>query len=192
MHCHNCEVPLEWDGFSPIVVCGICHSYRFTDVPDHSGSRIVTLAGSGECHCPKCRRRLKQAAMDGLKVERCSDCEGVLLTDDVFAMFVRNRRTEFRDAASRPILRVIEDEQADVKCPNCRRAMHVHPCYGPNYVIVDACLGCGMVWLDCRDSTLEIQHCDPPGVVHLADRGNRSGSIPISLSTVPAHAPRVP
>lgn len=153
MNCHNCEIPLEWDGFSPIIACGICRSYRFVDVPDDSADKIVPLNQQGECFCPCCRRRLGLAAMDGLKVEHCASCEGVLLTSEVFAMFVRNRRSEFREAASQPII-LVGESHADKRCPHCRRGMEVHPCYGPNLIIVESCLGCGMVWLDCHEMVM--------------------------------------
>lgn len=154
MKCHNCECQLGWDGFSPIVVCDCCHSYRCVDIPDESGDRILSLERPGQSFCPCCRRRLTSAAMDGLKVEHCAECEGVLLTDDLFVLFVRNRRAEFRDAASQPVVLSSTRQQCQTHCPNCRREMVVHPCYGPNFIVVDSCAGCGMVWLDCRASMI--------------------------------------
>ena len=152
MHCHNCEIALHWDGVSPVAVCGICRSYRSVDVPDDTGDWIVSLDRPGDFCCPCCRRRLVQAGMDGLKVEHCAGCDGVLLTDDVFAMFLRNRRPEFREAASQPVILVSEQRGNDIHCPNCRRVMNVHPCYGPDFLVIDACVGCGMVWLECRQA----------------------------------------
>lgn len=102
--------------------------------------------------------------MDGLKVEHCAECKGVLLASEVFAMFVRNRRSEFREAASQPAIPVSDPYPPDVKCPNCRRAMNAHPCYGPHLIIIDECIGCGMVWLDCRESKLEDGHPCPSEV----------------------------
>lgn len=151
MNCHNCEISLEWDGISPIVVCEICRAYRFVDVPDDSADQILPLNQAGSGCCPCCRRRLTLAAMDGLKVQHCVGCEGVLLDGDVFAMYVRNRRTEFREAASQPIILIPEPINQDVHCPRCRTSMSVHPCYGPNFIIVKSCLDCGNVWLDCRE-----------------------------------------
>ncbi|MBS0204249.1 MAG: hypothetical protein JSS49_15205 [Planctomycetes bacterium] len=150
MNCHNCEIPLGWDGISPIVICEICRAYRFVDVPDDSGRTIVPMNPAGSCFCPCCRRRLYLAAMDGLKVEHCAACEGVLMTNEIFAMFVRNRRSEFREAASQPIV-LVGEHRGSKRCPHCRRGMGIHPCYGPDLIIVESCRGCGMVWLDCRD-----------------------------------------
>lgn len=151
MNCHSCEFPLEWDGVSPIVVCELCRTYRSTDTPDGTGERIVSLNRTGQWRCPCCRRNLSVAAMDGLKVEHCADCEGVLMDSDVFAMFVRNRREEFREAASQPTILVTDRLAEQRHCPECRRAMAIHPCYGPSLMIVESCVRCGMVWLDCRE-----------------------------------------
>jgi Zn-finger nucleic acid-binding protein len=153
MNCHNCEIELEWDGFSPIVLCDICRAYRFVDVPDVTANQIISLNQPGSGCCPCCRRRLTLAAMDGLKVEQCAECAGVLLDDEVFAMFVRNRRIEFREAASQPLILVPVQQQPEVNCPRCRTEMNIHPCYGPDFIIVNSCLDCGNVWLDCRELT---------------------------------------
>src|ERR1700742_4724902 len=97
MNCHNCDMPLHWDGIGPVVVGEICRSYRCTDVPDHGPNRVISLKRPGTTHCPHCRRRMISAAFDGLRTEHCGGCQGLLLTDDLFAMFVRNRREEFRE-----------------------------------------------------------------------------------------------
>ena len=151
MRCHVCNVTLNWDAYSPAVVCEICRTYRSVDVPDETGAQVVSLGRKGRYHCPGCRTRLSEAGLDGLKVESCGDCSGVLIPGDIFSMFVRNRRTEFRDAALQPVVLVTEQRERDLFCPGCRRVMTIHPCYGPNYLIVNSCTGCGLVWLDCSE-----------------------------------------
>jgi Zn-finger nucleic acid-binding protein len=151
MNCHNCGVSLSWDGKSSVVACDICHTFRCVGTPDDSADRIVLLGNSGKCHCPKCRRRLKQGAMDGLMIEHCTSCRGVLLEGNAFAMLLRNRRPEFRHAVGRHLFFNENDDPSKVRCPGCRRGMETHPYLGPNAIIVDSCLGCGMVWLDCQN-----------------------------------------
>ena len=160
MNCHNCEVSLNWDGVTPIVVCEICRAYRFVDLPDETANRIVSLKRAGSTNCPRCRRRMKDAAMDGLKVEHCADCQGVLLTDDVFAMFVRNRRPDFREAAQGFLVLVEDQLSTDVHCPCCRQPMDIHPCYGPDFLIIDTCVDCRLVWLDYRETVDEGRSCE--------------------------------
>ena len=182
MKCHNCESQIESDGFSPIVVCDACHSYRFVDVPDNSANRILPLNRPGECHCPGCRRRLNQAGMDGLKVEHCATCEGVLFSSDVYEMFVRNRRGEFRQAALQPAILVSKPYQMDVKCPHCRRAMNKHPYYGPNLFVIGGCASCGMVWLDCREVAL-LQVVVSPSIAPARGQpvpSREAGSVPVN------------
>jgi Zn-finger nucleic acid-binding protein len=91
------------------------------------------------------------AAMDGLQVEHCEDCQGVLVLDEIFALLVRNRRAEYRGAASRPTPINPDLLATRVPCPTCRRSMEVHPFYGPGNVVIDSCCHCGMIWLDCRE-----------------------------------------
>ena len=164
MHCHNCESMLDWDGSSPIAICEICCCYRCVEIPDSFDERIILLDRPGKFRCPCCRRRLTQAGLSGLKVEHCAGCQGVLLTDDVFAMFVRNRRTEFRAAARQPVVRLPEPLREAIPCPACRRAMHVHPHHGPDLMIIDACIGCGMVWLESRQPPCAAYACH--GLTH--------------------------
>lgn len=163
MNCHHCGEPLEWDGVRSVVACDICHAFRCVDTPDNSADCIVPLHKPGRFHCPTCRRRMRQAAMDGLKIEHCAGCRGVLLKSNVFAMLVRNRRPEFRDAATQHIFFNERDAQSAVYCPGCRGAMDTHPYLGPNAIIIDSCIGCGMVWLDCRNIATIQQAAVPNG-----------------------------
>ena len=151
MNCHNCGAPLEWDGHQPIIVCEHCHTFRSLGTPDDTEDRIVSLDKPGHSNCPRCRRRMTQAAMDGLKVEHCEGCQGVLVIDEVFALLVRNRRAEYRGAALRPTPVDPEMLATPVSCPLCRRAMEVHPFYGPGNVVIDSCCRCGLIWLDCGE-----------------------------------------
>jgi len=152
MRCHNCEVDLIGDGVSPVVICEICRVYRFTDIPDDSGNCIIPLNQAGDFHCPCCRRQLGLAAMEGLKVEHCAACSGVLMSSDLFAMYVRNRRDSFRETALHPAILVTDAERREMHCPGCRRRMTMHPNYGPDSIIIDGCLSCGMVWINCREA----------------------------------------
>ncbi len=157
MNCHNCSAPLNWDGYQPIIVCEHCHTFRSLGTPDDSSDRVVLLNRPGNTNCPRCRRRLMQAAMDGLQVEHCEDCQGVLVVDEVFALLVRNRRAEYRGAASHPIPLDPQQLQVRTPCPSCRRTMDVHPYYGPGNVVIDSCCRCGLIWLDCGEmATIEV------------------------------------
>ena len=150
MNCHNCEIPLVWDGLSPVIACNICRAYRFVDTPDGSGDCIIPLHLTGDSCCPCCRRQMSLAAIDGLKVEHCAECQGVLLPNRVFAMFVQNRRAEFRESALQPAILIAERRLKRVNCPKCRHAMRAHPSYGPHLIVIDSCVPCGIVWLDCH------------------------------------------
>jgi len=94
---------------------------------------------------------MTQAAMDGMQVEQCEDCQGLLVENNIFAMLVRNRRADFRGAALRPTPLNHELLKLRIPCPGCRRTMEVHPFYGPGNVVIDSCCRCGLVWLDCRE-----------------------------------------
>lgn len=72
------------------------------------------------------------------------------MDDATFAMFVRNRRAEFREAAQQSAIPVHERRLQHVHCPRCRTAMNSHPSYGPSLMLIDSCIPCGLVWLDCQ------------------------------------------
>jgi Zn-finger nucleic acid-binding protein len=86
-----------------------------------------------------------------MEVEHCEACMGVLVRDEIFAMLVRNRRAEYRGAASHPALLALELLQHRTSCPGCRCEMDVHPYYGPGNVVIDSCSRCGLIWLDCGE-----------------------------------------
>ena len=152
MNCHNCGTPLEWDGTQQILVCESCRTYRSHGTPDDSVDRVVSLGKPGSSKCPCCRKRMVKAAMDGLAVEFCAACRGVLIVEELFAMLVRNRRTEYRGAASRPTALDREQLSGERPCPACRRTMNVHPNYGPGHIVIDSCGNCHLIWLDLRET----------------------------------------
>ena len=154
MNCHNCGTPLEWDGTQPIVVCEHCRTFRSLGTPDDSVDRVVSLGKPGRSKCPRCQQRLVKAAMDGLTVEFCEACRGVLIVEDIFAMLVRNRRTEYRGAASHPTTLDSDQLHDELSCPACRHTMNVHPYYGPGNVVIDSCCNCRLIWLDFRETTV--------------------------------------
>jgi Zn-finger nucleic acid-binding protein len=151
MLCHSCQCPIPWDGISTIVVCENCRTYRSIDIPDSTGEAIEPLGLPGESLCPGCRCRMSLAAMDGLLVEHCAACSGVLVSGETFAMFVRNRRAEFREAALQPVTILLDSQNRKVRCPCCRGRMNKNPSYGPDFMIIDTCTECSVVWIDCSE-----------------------------------------
>jgi len=91
--------------------------------------------------------------MDGLLVEYCEDCSGVLIPEELFAMLVRNRRADYRGAASHPTTLDMDDLIAKRNCPACRHTMDVYPNYGPSHTVIDTCSNCHLVWLNFRDAS---------------------------------------
>lgn len=148
MDCLNCGAPLNWDGSRPIIICDFCSSIRVIEAADGSADRVAELDHPGESACPRCQEPLTVAAMDGLKVEHCRQCRGILIEGDQFASVVRNRRANFRGAESRPVPLDAEQFKVVVPCPSCHRRMEVHPYYGPGNVVIDSCSDCRLVWLD--------------------------------------------
>jgi len=74
----------------------------------------------------------------------------VLLDDEIFAMLAG---TNARNSASRLtalILVPVNSSQTNVHAVD---RDEYHPCYGPDFIIVNSCLDCGNVWLDCRELT---------------------------------------
>ena len=123
MNCHNCGMPLEWDGTQQIVVCESCRTYRSHGTPDDSVDRVVSLGNPG-----------------------------VLIQEELFEMLVRNRRAEYRGAASRSTALDPEQLSHERPCPACRHTMNVHPNYGPGNIVIDSCGHCHLVWLDLRET----------------------------------------
>ncbi|HEY4262969.1 MAG TPA: zf-TFIIB domain-containing protein [Schlesneria sp.] len=157
MDCHNCGAPLDWDGSRPIIVCEFCSSIRSVDATSGSADRVSPLDHPGGFDCPRCRQSLVVAAMDGLKVEHCQGCRGVIIQRHLFATLVRNRRADFRGADARPIPLDFDQLKLIVDCPSCKQAMEVHPYYGPGNIVIDSCSHCGLVWLDSGEmSRIEV------------------------------------
>ena len=155
--CQNCGAPLDWDGSRPIIICDFCSSMRSIDSTGDSLDRVVELNLPGKSNCPRCHEQLTVAAIDGVKVEHCEQCRGILMEGDLFATVVRNRRADFRGSESRPVPLDAAQLKITVDCPSCEQPMEVHPYYGPGNIVIDSCCRCRLVWLDSGEmATIEI------------------------------------
>lgn len=157
MNCNQCGAPQDWDGARPIVVCDYCNSIRSVCDIEVSVDRIGLTGQPGDANCPRCQHQMTAAAMDGMKVDHCEECRGVLIRRDLFAILVRNRRAAFRGAAERAVPLDPKQLKIVVDCPECQRAMEVHPYYGPGNIVIDSCRVCGLIWLDSGEmATIEV------------------------------------
>lgn len=145
MRCYHCETLLDWDAADEIVRCPGCHCYRLTGLPETTARVVVPLAQVGRHRCPGCRGVLRESAIDGLWAESCSNCRALLMPQAMFAMYVRNRRDDFREAAVRPF--PLQDRRCSYQCPVCRRSLKTHPTYGPDGMTVHECGECSLVWI---------------------------------------------
>jgi Zn-finger nucleic acid-binding protein len=154
MDCTQCGAPLSWDGYRPVIVCEFCRSMQ--SVPSATGQtvdRIAVLDSPAKSNCPRCEFPMSVAAVDGLKVEHCLECHGVLLENHQFATLVRQRRARFKGVPSQPVVMDQDQLKIVVDCPGCRRTMEVHPYYGPGNIVIDSCSHCRLVWLDSGEMT---------------------------------------
>lgn len=110
---------------------------------------IVPLGNELDSSCPCCSVPLRSGSIDGRPALYCSQCSGVLMKCGAFGAVLRNRRATGPKTAAEDVPPVDPNElQRAVDCPRCAERMETHPYYGPGNVVIDSCIGCGLVWLD--------------------------------------------
>jgi Zn-finger nucleic acid-binding protein len=150
--------------------CRYCGSFHFIETGQAAGVQV--LDRSGTLPCPVCASSLAGALLDTVHpIQYCERCRGVLLPRSVFVDATATRRAFAISAPIPPAPLDQRELERHVPCPKCRRAMDVHPYYGPGNVVMDTCTPCNLIWLDFGE--LE-QIVDAPG----KDRGTRQIPAP--------------
>jgi Zn-finger nucleic acid-binding protein len=148
MNCRNCGAPLSWTPGAAARLCEFCGSHRPLELAEALADRVAMLGTPSTRACPACESTLEQAVLDKTPAESCPACHGLLVTNDAFALVVRERRANFDGADITPTPLDAARLTGQVACPDCGRSMDRH-CYGgPGNQIIDTCSPCGLVWLD--------------------------------------------
>lgn len=121
--------------------------------------------------CPKCGRELLEFTYQGIRIDQCSNCDGIwldpgelevlkrvrkglLLSHEFIAKWVRAKeREEHLSQEERQALRVF----SSMRCPRCSSSLEEMEEHG---VLVDRCTQCQGTWLDVSeiDSIAGVEH----------------------------------
>ncbi len=131
------------------LVCNFCGNIHVPDSND-DGVRVLgeTAPEEGIPECPVCTAALVHAAIDGQRILFCRRCHGMLIPIDIFVPLVEDIRS--RREATAEIVRPLDTKELErrIRCPRCRRDMDTHVYGGGGNVVINACEGCQVNWLD--------------------------------------------
>ena len=125
-----------------------CAYYTTHFFPQPSDDYVRVLAEPVGLACPLCHEALVAGSIDGTRVACCARCRGILVNRMVFGTvitYLRSRATT-PPVAPRPV--DLNQLERTLRCPQCGRAMDVHPYYGPGNIVIDTCGACQLLWLD--------------------------------------------
>ena len=152
MNCTRCGGPVTAAASAFHAVCEYCGG-TVSLQRRQTEEGVVFLAGDSPGDCVNCRTPLRPATLEGREIAACGDCGGLLMRRDLFAGVVEERRSNWTggDAPPAPI------EPAELKvrrdCPQCAAVMETYAFAGPGNVVIDACGGCGVIWVDGGELT---------------------------------------
>jgi Zn-finger nucleic acid-binding protein len=151
MNCPNCGAGLETVPNRNHLRCTHCQTVHF---PETTGEGIVLLDRQHECDCPCCDGPLAVAALDGENVGYCTDCRGLLLSSEHFALVVARLR-EVNPVKHGPVEPIDPAEFRRIThCPQCGVRMDTHTYGGGGNAVIDSCTRCQLVWLDAGELTI--------------------------------------
>lgn len=145
MNCPQCGAPLSDVTEHNYFRCDYCGSIH---IPQASIDGVKSLKKPGGLDCPVCRQALVVAALDGLRVLHCENCQGILFNQSTFGETLRYLRSHAPELAQMPKPLNRSELQRKVLCPSCGRLMDTHPYGGPGNVVIDTCIHCALLWLD--------------------------------------------
>lgn len=108
--------------------------------------------------CPRCRQKLETATCQGVGVELCRKCNGLLIEQQRLVPLLGAMTTDLAETIDLATpLEKVPDPGGGLNCPRCQNPMHHHGYMESQWVMVDNCLGCGVLWA----------HADGLGVISL-------------------------
>lgn len=165
MRCHHCELERDRHVPAPGPACPQCGGPWDSVVA--LGQDALAVPKRIGHPCPLCVTRLVPADLNGLPVQICANCHGLLMGTLVFEVFVRSHRTEFRNAALQN--RSVPHGSVSRRCPQCRRRLRTHPCRGPFQMLFQGCTDCCLVWItDHLTAQVPVETLSPCDVIPLS------------------------
>ena len=125
--------------------CAYCTTFYF---PEPTDDHVRVLAEPAGLTCPLCHAALVAGSVEGTRVAYCSRCRGILANRIVFGAVVGRLRSLAQTPAIAPRPVDLQQLARRITCPQCGRAMDVHPYYGPGNIVIDTCGACELLWLD--------------------------------------------
>jgi Zn-finger nucleic acid-binding protein len=166
MNCSNCGAAMELIESRRYFRCRHCGTFHFPEPIDAEGIRIVGHPQDAP-GCPVCSTRMAHAVLDNdHPIDFCARCRGILLPRTTFATVVNVRRAWAASLPAEPVLLNRQELRRTIACPRCGGRFETYPHSGPGNVVIDACTGCDVIWLDFGEMK---QIVDAPG----RDRGSQ-------------------
>lgn len=151
LHCQSCGAPMVPVLGQRYFYCEYCGSYLF---PKASEDGIISLSIESDLSCPLCAATLSEAYVSEVRVLYCSHCRGIVAGQEAFSTIIKYIQAQASNATApnRPLER--EALERELICPQCNQKMSTHPYCGPGNIVIDNCLNCALVWLDCGELTI--------------------------------------
>jgi Zn-finger nucleic acid-binding protein len=125
--------------------CDYCKSVMVAQADD---SGVQFLDQVEELTCPVCAVPLWDAALAGIKIHACKQCQGLLVPmGDPYEELLSRMRVLHQEREIPP-----PPDPADLKqkvdCPQCHKPMDTHFSYGGEHAVMSACERCQVNWLN--------------------------------------------
>lgn len=131
----------------PAHACLFCEFCRYRHFPAANADGVQVL-GTGTGHtCSLCREEFVTASLEGVPVEYCEACRGVLVELPAFGRLVPALRAGKTFVSSLPALDP-KDLERRLDCPVCLTVMDTHVYGGPGNFVIDNCPRCLVNFLD--------------------------------------------
>jgi Zn-finger nucleic acid-binding protein len=135
------------------LTCDYCHSVYF---PEKDDDDVRVLGTPGDELCPVCAVGLVQASFNGVQIQYCTRCRGMLISMDVFAALVQALR-QGNDGGVIPQAPDRSELDRRLACPHCGQMMDTHFYAGPGNVILSDCERCSLDWVN-HAKLMQIAH----------------------------------
>lgn len=102
--------------------------------------------------CPRCSGQILPGKFKTIPMHKCNFCDGMLiLQSNLLQILVRLNMDLSLSISLDSHIELIENKHGVCKCPSCHEVMNSFGYMGSNYVIIDNCIHCNLLWVDALE-----------------------------------------
>ena len=107
------------------------------------------MATAFKGYCPRCQQELVAGEFQSVELDMCAGCYGIVLEQNRLSGLLDVMANDLKDSLDLDAaLEAVPNQGGEIACPRCHAQMEHYGYLGSNWVMIDSCKTCHVLWLD--------------------------------------------